>query len=121
MKFAHVTIMVKNLEDSINFYENIIGLPIVNRFSAGPEQEIVFLGEGETLVELVHNKNIQNPNIGQDISIGFEVEKLDEMILTIKEKGIEFHSGPFQPNEFTRFFFIQDPNGVKVQFLEHRT
>lgn len=121
MKFAHVTIMVKNLEDSLNFYQNIIELPIVERFSAGPDQEIVFLGEGEGLVELIYNENLQEPNIGQDISIGFEVENLDETMLTIKDKDIELHSGPFQPNDFTRFFFIEDPNGVKVQFIEQRT
>lgn len=120
MKFAHVTIMVKDMEESLNFYQKIVGLPMVNKFNAGPEQEIVFLGEGETLVELIYNKNIKDLNIGQDISIGFSVESLDETMDLINKETIEMHSGPFQPNESTRFFFVLDPNGVKVQFIEQK-
>lgn len=118
MRLTHVTIMVNNMDESLCFYQNIVGLPIVNRFQAGPDQEIVFLGEGETLVELIYNRNIQNPNIGQDISIGFGVKNLDESLDFIKEKKMELHSGPFQPNETTRFFFVEDPNGLKIQFIE---
>lgn len=118
MKLAHVTIMIKDLDTSLNFYEKILGLPVVQRFSAGPDQEFVFLGEGESLIELIYNKNIEEVNIGQDISIGFGVEDLDEMMTHIKDNGIEIESGPFQPNESTRFFFVLDPNGVKVQFIE---
>ena len=118
MKFVHITISVKDMEESLNFYNNIVGLPIVNRFQASPKQEIVFLGEGDTLVELIYNSNIKEPNIGDDISIGFRVENLDDTMDFIKENEIELHSGPFQPNEETRFFFVLDPNGVKVQFIQ---
>lgn len=120
MSLAHVTIMVNNLNESLDFYQNIVGLPIVNRFQAGPDQEIVFLGEGESLVELIYNKNKKNANIGQDISIGFGVKNLDETLDFIKENKIELHSGPFQPNEETRFFFVEDPNGLKIQFIEQK-
>lgn len=119
MRFAHVTIMVKDLVASLSFYRNIVGLPVVQRFEAGPEQEIIFLGEGETLIELIYNINVKEPNIGQDISIGFSVENLDNTMDMITEKGIALHSGPFQPNETTRFFYVLDPNGIKVQFIEH--
>lgn len=120
MKLAHVTITVKSMEESLDFYENTVGLPITHRFQEGPEQEIVFLGEGETLVELIYNSNNQEPHIGQDISIGFGVANLDKTMESIKERKIDLHSGPFQPNEATRFFFVLDPNGVKVQFIEQK-
>lgn len=119
MKLAHVTIMVKDLDESLNFYHSIVGLPVVQRFKAGPEQEIIFLGEGESLIELIHNPSIKNPDIGDDISIGFGVENLDNTMKMIKENSIDIHSGPFQPNESTKFFYVLDPNGVKVQFIEH--
>lgn len=53
------------------------------------------------------------------ISIGFEVDSLDRMLEFAKERGIPVHSGPFQPGPKTRFFFVQDPNGLKVQFVEN--
>ena len=81
--------------------------------------EIAFLGEGETLVELIQNDNLENIELGKDISIGFGVESLDKTMEFVRDKGIEIHSGPFQPNPSTRYFYVQDPNGLKIQFIEH--
>ena len=38
MKFCWVTINVKDLSESIRFYEDIIGLPLMSQFPAGPGQ-----------------------------------------------------------------------------------
>lgn len=119
MKFCWSTLMVKDLEKSLNFYQEIIGLKLDRRFNAGPGMEIAFLGDGETKVELVHNEANPEINVGKDISWGFEVDSLDECLAFIQEKGIPILSGPIQPNPHTRFFFITDPNGLKIQFVEH--
>jgi lactoylglutathione lyase len=47
------------------------------------------------------------------------VESLDTMLEYVREKGIPIHSGPFQPNPNIQFFFIQDPNGLKIQFVQN--
>jgi len=120
MKLAHVTINVRNMEESIKFYKEIVGLPITLRFDAGPGREIVFLGEGETKVELIKDEGLDDINIGEDIAIGFGVENLDETMEFIKEKQIKIQSGPFQPNPNTRFFYVEDPDGLKVQFIEQK-
>lgn len=119
MKFCWTTITVNNLEESLKFYQEIIGLTINRRFKAEPGIEIVFLGNGETKLELISNKTNRKVNIGLDISIGFEVESVDKMIVYLKEKGIEIHSGPFQPNPNIKFFYLLDPNGLKVQLIEN--
>ena len=118
MKFCWSTLYVKDLEESIEFYEEIVGLNVVNRFPAGPDTEIAFLGDGETKVELIWNKNKNEINVGQDISWGFTVESVDEKIEFLKEKGIEVLEGPFQPSPQSKFFFILDPNGLRIQFYE---
>ena len=120
MKFNWVTLSVRDMEESLKFYQGIVGLKIANRFTAGPGMEIVFLGDGETKVELIYNENESEVEIGKDISLGFEVDSLDQMLEFVKEKGIEVHSGPFQPNPDTRFFFVQDPNGLRIQFVEQK-
>lgn len=119
MKFAHVTIMVKNMEESLKFYQNVVGLSLNKRFPAGPEMEIAFLGEGETKVELVCNDKLKDINLCQDISLGFQVDSLNDMMKYIYEMDLEIHSGPFEPNPTTKFFYILDPNGVKIQFIEY--
>ncbi len=80
--------------------------------------EIVFLGEGETKVELIADENNKTIEVGKDISWGFETESVDKMIELLKDKGIAIHEGPYQPNPHTRFFYILDPNGLKIQFVE---
>ena len=116
--FKWTTLYVKNLEESLDFYEHIVGLKVASRFPAGPGVEIAFLGEGETKVELICDQNKEEIDMGKDISMGFGVESLDEMIRFVESKGIAVHSGPFQPNPSTRFFYVLDPNGLRIQFVE---
>ncbi|HHY59553.1 MAG TPA: VOC family protein [Clostridia bacterium] len=118
MSFCWATITVKDLEESLRFYQEIVGLTLDRRFQAGPGLEIAFLGDGETKVELIANREVKEVNIGPHISLGFKVDSLDDKIAFVRERGIPIHSGPFQPNPQTRFFFIQDPNGLKIQFVE---
>lgn len=119
MKFCWATLNVSNLEKSLKFYKEIVGLPVNRRFVAGNDLEIAFLGDGETKLELIWNKTKREISVGQDISIGFEVKSVDKMIEYLKEKGIEIESGPFQPNPNIKFFYIRDPNGLKVQLVEN--
>jgi len=53
MKFCWTTIHVKDMDKSLAFYQEIVGLPLVRRAQASPEMELAFLGSGETQVELI--------------------------------------------------------------------
>lgn len=121
MKFLWTTILVNNMDDSLKFYEEIVGLKLVDRFQAGPQMEISFLGEGETKIELICNENFKDINSGNRVTLGFKVESLDEMLNFIKKKDINIITGPVQPNSKIKYFIIQDPNGVKIQFAEQMT
>ena len=118
MKFNWCTIQVKNMEESVKFYRDIAGLKIDRSFQAGPDTEITFLGEGETKIELIHNNKNSSVNVGTDISLGFEVKSLEEMVAFLKENNISF-SGPFSPNPHIKFIYVLDPNGLKIQFAEN--
>ena len=65
MKFCWSTLYVKNMEESLMFYEEIVGLKVNKRFQAGPAMEIVFLGDGETQIELICNDNKKEVNAGK--------------------------------------------------------
>lgn len=119
MKFCWTTISVSDMEESLSFYEEILDLRLNRRINPNDEMEIAFLGEGETQVELICNINRQDINFGKDISMGFVVESIDKFTNIIKEKGIPLHSGPFQPNPFIKFIYIQDPDGLKIQLVEN--
>lgn len=118
MKFCWSTLRVKNLEESIKFYTDIVGLEVVNRFKSGPA-EIAFLGRGETKIELLCDGEGRDTVVGNDISWGFEVESLDKALALVKEKGVNVDSGPIQPTPHIRFFIIKDPNGMRIQLAEN--
>lgn len=118
MKFCWITLNVKNMEESINFYHDILGLKIAERFMLGDDTEIAMLGENEgTKVELIVNKRNTVQYTG--FSIGFEVDSLDKAMILMNEKNIPIIRGPISPNPSTSFFFINDPNGVEVQIVQH--
>ena len=120
MKFCWTTINVTSMEESLAFYQEIVGLPLMRRFPAGPGMEIAFLGDGETQVELIASASTAEVKIGTDISLGFIIESLEDMLDFVQTKSIAVYSGPHQPNPQIRFFYILDPNGLKIQFVERK-
>ena len=120
MSYLWTTINVNDLDESVNFYQDIVGLPLNSRFQAGPEAEIAFLGSGETKVELIAYKGKEAEPTGKGISLGFSVPSLEEKITFLEEKGILVQGGIISPNPHTRFFFITDPNGLRIQFVEQK-
>lgn len=119
MKFLWVTLTARNMEESLKFYQEIVGLPVVRRFRAEGAGEFAFLGDGETQLELVVHPSGLEPHYGRELSIGFEVKSVEEKLQFVKEKGLT-PEGPFSPNPHVSFFFVTDPSGVRVQFVENR-
>lgn len=122
MSYLWTTIQVKDLKESIEFYQQIVGLKLQRRFEAGPEREIAFLAavKGETEIELIDDQDKEEIDIGADISLGFAVDSVTEKIEFLNGRGIELHSGPIAPNPQIEFFYVLDPNGVKIQFVENK-
>lgn len=118
MKFLWTTILVKDMEETLKFYQEVVGLKMDRRFNAGPDMEICFLGEDSTKLEVICNKKFKNIDAGNAVTLGFSVNSLDEMIKFVGEKGIEIKTGPVQPNPHIKYFIVQDPNGIKIQFAE---
>lgn len=118
MKFSFVTLHVNHLEESIRFYEDILGLKVMRRFEAGPGREIAFMGGDGAEVELIGDASCEADGLNEKISLGFEVPSLDACMLDLQEKGVPIVSGPFQPNPKTRFIFIQDPDEVMIELIE---
>ncbi|MFP4014264.1 MAG: VOC family protein [Chitinispirillaceae bacterium] len=117
MKFCWATVHVKDMEDSLRFYQQIVGLKLNRRADISGGRELAFLGEGETQLELICDPGAKI-EIGKDISLGFETESLDETMKFLDDKGVPVHSGPVQPNPRIRFLYVLDPDGLRVQFVE---
>jgi lactoylglutathione lyase len=116
MAFLWCTLHVNDLNKSVKFYEEVAGLTVARRISGG-HGDMVFMGDGETLLELMGGGAGAQ---GQDISIGFSVGDLDVQTALLEEKGVPVHSGQFSPGPGVRFLFVQDPDGLLVQFVEQK-
>lgn len=117
MKMQHVTIMTRCLEDSVKFYQEQVGLTIVRDMRDNPAHQIVFLANaaGEPCVELIANPEAANSSEG--ISMGFAVDDVEVERKKKEEAGLQ--PGPMvSPNPKTKFFFVKDPNGVSIQFIQ---
>ena len=91
MKMQHVTILTKYFDEEIKFYEDYAGLKIVRDMR--PHMDLVFLADGpeETKVEIIRNP---------------EAEASGNQYILIS------------PNPHVKFFYVKDPAGVRVQFVE---
>lgn len=107
------------MEKSLAFYQEIVLLPLQGRSNLEGGMELAFLCAGETKVELICRKGESPAHYGgQDISMGFFVDDLDVMMKFITNRGIPILGGPFKPNEHVRFFYILDPNELRIQFVQ---
>ena len=120
MKNLWTTIYVKNMEDSVKFYTEILDLEIEQRVKPTEDVEITFLCSGETKFELMHNKNITEISYSGNVSTGFSVDSADKYIEYLKTKNIPVAAGPFEPTPRIKFFYITDPNGYKIQLVEQK-
>ncbi|UMZ73672.1 VOC family protein [Natranaerofaba carboxydovora] len=116
MKFCWCTIRVGNIKESLEFYQKVVGLDISDNFNVG-NVEVYFLGKGETKVELIYDPEQKPADNPGGIFLGFEVESLDDQLEFVTSQGLEI-SGPFQPTPNIKFFFVKDPNGVNIQFVQ---
>lgn len=120
MHMSFVTITVRNMEESLRFYTDILELREVKRFSPQTGVNIVFLEDDEGgRIELIEHEGVgYKEEMKPNISVGFEVDDLDSVIEMLKEKNIDISRGPMQVPSGEKFLFIKDPNGVEIEFIQ---
>lgn len=111
MKFLWTTLHVTQLESSLAFYRDRLGLSVNRRIEPA---KIVFLGSGETLLELIEGE--AKPSDG--ISLGFSVNNLEYWTESLRDCLV---SDIISPMPGFRFCFVTDPDGYRVQLVETGT
>ncbi len=115
IKVQYSTMIVKNLEESIKFYRDVLGFKEGYHVDTPDGGAIAIMkSENGASVELIENTNFE---VGL-YSIGTDVDNLDETVRYLKEKGYET-TGPVIPSTVGRMTFVLDPNGVRICLIEH--
>ena len=127
MKYLHTMIRVGDLDKSITFYTEVIGLKH-HRTTEYPEGEfsLAFLGYGgdsEPFLELTHNWNTSEYDIGNAYGhMAFGVEDIYATCENIEKLGgkITRPPGPMKHGT-TVIAFFEDPDGYKVELIERKS
>lgn len=118
MKLCWITIRVANVEASLHFYHDILGLPVASRRTM-PGHDMAMLGESDmSKVELMYSED-GKPEPGAGMTIGLKVDSLQEAIELMKNNGIPI-MGPISPNPHLSFILVKDPDGYTVQLVEQK-
>ena len=83
-----------------------------------PHMDLVFLADGpeETKVEIIRNPEAEGSG-NQFISMGFGTDDAETLREEYIAKGLET-TELISPNPHVKFFYVKDPAGVRVQFVE---
>lgn len=116
MKLNFITFMVRDIEKSVAFYQELAGLEVLNRLSPGAG-EIVFLANrnGETMLELAQfdgGEKVSTKGMVISFSAGGNLVELRKKAIELGYFPSEIMVGGPKPNHFT----ISDPDEITVEF-----
>ena len=128
MQLLHTMLRVGNLERSINFYTEVMGMNLL-RTTNRPDQKysLAFVAfeqgnvSGQAEIELTYNYGIEGYDIGSaygHIAIG--VRDIYKVCEDIRAAGgtITREAGPVKGGN-TLIAFVQDPDGYKIELIQH--
>jgi lactoylglutathione lyase len=124
MRFLHTMLRVENLEKSLKFYTEVLGMKLLRKKDY-PEDRftLAFVGYGDeanhTVLELTHNWNTEKYDLGNAYGhIAIEVPDVYKACELIRSKGgkIVREPGPMKHGK-TVLAFVEDPDGYRVELL----
>ena len=127
MRILHTMLRVTNLERSVAFYRDVLGMRELRRQDY-PEGRftLAFIGyQSETegaVLELTHNWDTSSYELGNAYGhVALEVDDAAAAGALVKEKGgkVVREAGPMKHGT-TVIAFVEDPDGYKIEFIEHR-
>jgi lactoylglutathione lyase len=114
MKIMYVTIIVDNMEESVEFYTNVLGFEVDEVFNL-PAGVITLLSNGnETGFELIENNAFKTGFY----SVGLDVEDINKELESFRKKDVEIAMEPTKISVGIMARVI-DPNGVNIVLIQH--
>lgn len=128
MRLLHTMLRVGNLEKSLDFYQNVLGMKLLRRKDY-PEGRftLAFVGYGDetdsTVLELTHNWDTERYDLGNAYGhIAVEVDDAYEACERVKRQGgnVVREVGPMKHGT-TVIAFVEDPDGYKIEFIQKKS
>ncbi len=119
MKYLHTMVRVTDLDASLDFYCNKLGLEELTRVDVAPGRfTLVFLaapGDSEAQVELTHNWDPEEYPGGRNFGhLAYKVENLYATCQQLMDGGVILH----RPPRDGHMAFVRSPDGISIELLQ---
>jgi lactoylglutathione lyase len=125
MRILHTMLRVGDLERSIDFYTNVLGMRVLRRTDR-PDQRytLAFVGYGDersnAVLELTYNYGVSSYDAGTGYGhVAIAVPDASAACAAVREKGgnVTREAGPVKGGT-TVIAFVQDPDGYKIELIQ---
>ncbi len=124
MRLLHTMLRVGDLERSIRFYTEVLGMKLLRRKDY-PEGEftLAFVGYGDeaehTVIELTYNWGVDHYELGTGFGhLAIEVDDVHQAAADIRQRGGKILREPGPMNAGTTLIaFVEDPDGYPIELI----
>lgn len=120
-KLLHTRMRVSDMDQTIAFYRDVLGLEVLERKTSPRGSHLAFLRvpNSDELIELCSFPPSGPVKVQEDlVHLAFQVENLDKTVAALHKKGITITDGPTVTSSGSRFIFIDAPDGYEVELIE---
>ncbi len=125
MQLLHTMIRVNNMDESIRFYTESLGMKLLRKQDyPGGKFTLAFVGYGDekdnAVIELTHNWDTSSYDQGNAFGhLAIGVDGIYEKCAALKEQGVKVvrEAGPMMHGGAV-IAFVEDPNGYKIELIE---
>jgi len=122
-KLLHTRYRVNDLEKTVSFYRDVLGLEEVSRHKSPRGSELVFMKTpgSDELIELCHFPKSGPVQVQPDLThLAFEVDDIEAFARQIEKKGWKLSDGPTKSSSGNVFAFIDAPEGYEIELIQKR-
>ena len=123
-KLLHTRYRVHDLEKTVAFYRDVLGLTEVRRSESGRGSKLVFLKAPQSEEEIeICEYNASGPVVvGPDLThLAFAVTDLEAFAKHAAAKGYPLSDGPHQTSSGSVIAFIDAPEGYEIELIQKGT
>ncbi len=120
-KLLHTRYRLNDLERTVKFYKEILGLEEVRRHKSPRGSELVFLKApgSEELIELCYYPSSGPVQVQPDLThLAFEVPSLEAFGRHLETHGLKYSDGPEYKENGGGFAFIDAPEGYEIELIQ---
>ncbi len=120
-KLLHTRYRVDDLERTVRFYKEVIGLEEVRRHKSPRGSELVFLKapESDETIEICQFSASGPVHVQADLThLAFQVDSLAEFGKHLESLGLKFSDGPHMKEAGGGIAFVDAPEGYEIELIE---